>query len=302
MFFWSLFLIVTVKYVLLVMRADNRGEGGILALMALAQRVSVTDTMRNTLSMVGIVGACLFFGDGIITPAISVLSAVEGLEVAAPSLKDYVLPISAVVIIALFAVQYRGTHSVGRVFGPVMALWFVVLAILGVSEIMYRPDILMAISPCVRDRQALRRIWGKYLAFVVLGAVVLCVTGAEALYADMGHFGARPIRLSWMLIVLPALVLNYFGQGALLLRDPAAPENPFFLDGAGMEVAVAAGPAGNGCHGDRQPGGHIRRVFGDATMHAIGLPAATHGAPYLEYRGGPDLHPADEPRRCWSAC
>ncbi len=226
LFFWSLVLIVTVKYVMLVMRADNHGEGGILALMALAQRVAVTAALRESLALVGIVGACLFFGDGIITPAISVLSAVEGLEVAAPSLKEYVLPISAIVIIALFAVQYRGTHSVGRIFGPVMTLWFIVLAVLGIGQIMHRPDVLMAVSPWYAIKLC---IVYKYLAFVVLGAVVLCVTGAEALYADMGHFGPGPIRLSWMFFVLPSLVLNYFGQGALLLRDPAALENPFFL-------------------------------------------------------------------------
>jgi KUP system potassium uptake protein len=211
---------------MLVMRADNHGEGGILALMALAQRVAVNTSMRNTLAMVGIVGACLFFGDGIITPAISVLSAVEGLEVAAPTLKEYVLPISCGVIIALFAMQYRGTHSVGRVFGPVMALWFIALAILGVKQIVYRPDVLLAISPWYAVKLC---IVYKYLAFVVLGAVVLCVTGAEALYADMGHFGVKPIRQSWMFIVLPSLVLCYFGQGALLLRDPASVANPFFL-------------------------------------------------------------------------
>jgi len=226
LFFWSLILIVTVKYVMLVMRADNHGEGGILALMALAQRVAVNTAMRNTLALIGIVGAGLFFGDGIITPAISVLSAVEGLEVAAPTLQQYVLPISIAVIIALFAMQYRGTHSVGRVFGPIMALWFIVLAVLGGIQIADRPDVLLAVSPWYAIRLC---VIYKYLAFVVLGAVVLCVTGAEALYADMGHFGRRPIRHSWTFIVLPSLVLCYFGQGALLLRDPAAVANPFFL-------------------------------------------------------------------------
>ena len=226
LFFWSLVLIVTVKYVILVMRADNHGEGGILALMALAQRVCVTPGMRNAVGLIGIVGACLFFGDGIITPAISVLSAVEGLQIAAPTLKEYVLPISIGVIIVLFAMQYRGTHSIGRVFGPVMMAWFVIIAVLGVVEIIHRPDVLAALSPWHAVRLCL--IY-KGLAFVVLGAVVLCVTGAEALYADMGHFGAKPIRLSWLFVVLPALVLNYFGQGALILRQPAAAENPFFL-------------------------------------------------------------------------
>jgi KUP system potassium uptake protein len=224
--FWSLVLIVTVKYVTLIMHADNRGEGGILALMALAQRVSIGTGMRNFIALVGIAGACLFFGDGVITPAISVLSAVEGLEVSAPELQQYVLPISVVIIVMLFAVQWRGTTSVGRVFGPVMALWFLVIGLLGVIQIVRHPFVLMAISP---SYAVMLCVQYKGLAFVVLGAVVLCVTGAEALYADMGHFGAHPIRLTWMFFVLPCLVLNYFGQGALTIADPAAVQNPFFL-------------------------------------------------------------------------
>jgi len=224
--FWSLVLIVTVKYVTLIMRADNRGEGGILALMALAQRVCVDAGMRGFLGLVGIAGACLFFGDGVITPAISVLSAVEGLEVSAPSLADFVLPISLTVIVLLFAVQYRGTTSVGRVFGPVMAVWFVVIGALGVGEIARHPFVLLAISPSFAVALVIQY---KVFAFIVLGAVVLCVTGAEALYADMGHFGAPPIRLTWTFFVLPCLVLNYFGQGALLISHPEALNNPFFL-------------------------------------------------------------------------
>jgi KUP system potassium uptake protein len=224
--FWSLILIVTVKYVTLIMRADNRGEGGILALMALAQRVSVGTGARNFLGLVGIAGACLFFGDGVITPAISVLSAVEGLEVSAPGLQQFVLPISLTVILALFAMQYRGTHSVGRVFGPVMAVWFVVIGVMGVAEIVHHPFVLLALSPTYAVALVVQY---KALAFIVLGAVVLCVTGAEALYADMGHFGAHPIRLTWTLFVLPCLVLNYFGQGALLISHPEALDNPFFL-------------------------------------------------------------------------
>ncbi|MEO9189279.1 MAG: potassium transporter Kup [Acetobacteraceae bacterium] len=226
--FWSLILIVSIKYVALVMRADNRGEGGILALMALAQRVCVTPRMRSFVALVGIAGACLFFGDGLITPAISVLSALEGLEVSSPDLKTYVLPLSAVVIVLLFALQYRGTHSIGRLFGPVMAVWFVVIALLGLSQIVHHPSVLLALSPTYAIHLG---IVYKSMAFVVLGAVVLCVTGAEALYADMGHFGARPIRISWTFFVLPALVLNYFGQGALILSDPGAASNPFFLAG-----------------------------------------------------------------------
>jgi KUP system potassium uptake protein len=224
--FWSLVLIVTVKYVMLIMCADNHGEGGILALMALAQRVSVGVHMRNAVALVGIAGACLFFGDGVITPAISVLSAVEGLEVSTPGLAQFVLPISVVIIVILFAVQWRGTGSVGRLFGPVMAVWFVVIGALGLVEIVRHPFVLAAVSPTYAVMLCVQY---KTLAFVVLGAVVLCVTGAEALYADMGHFGAHPIRLSWTFFVLPSLVLNYFGQGALILRHPEALANPFFL-------------------------------------------------------------------------
>ena len=226
--FWSLILIVTVKYVLLVMRADNRGEGGILALMALAQRVSAGSSLRRILSLIGIAGACLFFGDGIITPAISVLSAIEGLEIAPPKAAPYVLPISAVVIIVLFAMQFRGTGSVGRIFGPIMAIWFVVIGALGLVEIVQHPFVLLSVSPTYAIGLCVQY---KSLAFIVLGAVVLCVTGAEALYADMGHFGSQPIKLTWMFFVLPSLVLNYFGQGALILSDPKAIENPFFLLG-----------------------------------------------------------------------
>ena len=226
--FWSLALIVTIKYVILVMSADNRGEGGILALMALAQRVASGTAMRQVLALVGIAGACLFFGDGIITPAISVLSAVEGLEVSAPDLQAVVLPLSVAIIVVLFAMQYRGTHSVGRVFGPVMTVWFLIIGVLGLLEVVQYPYVLLAISPTYAVALCIQY---KGLSFIVLGAVVLCVTGAEALYADMGHFGAKPIRYAWIGLVLPCLVLNYFGQGALVLHDPGAAENPFFLLG-----------------------------------------------------------------------
>jgi KUP system potassium uptake protein len=224
--FWSLVLIVTVKYVLLVMRADNGGEGGILALMALAQRGVSRPSLRYALSLVGIGGACLFFGDGVITPAISVLSAVEGLEVAAPRLTEFVLPISAVVIVGLFVIQYRGTGSVGRLFGPVMAVWFAVIGLLGLIQIVQHPYVLLALSPTYAVEVVIHYKW---VAFVALGSVVLAVTGAEALYADMGHFGARPIRAAWLVFVLPCLVLNYFGQGALVLADPKTAASPFFL-------------------------------------------------------------------------
>jgi len=224
--FWSLILVVTIKYVTLIMRADNRGEGGILALMVLAQRVSAGTRLRSALGFIGITGACLFFGDGLITPAISVLSAVEGLEVSAPGLKQYVLPISVTVIVALFALQRRGTGSVGRIFGPVMTVWFLLLGLLGLVEVVQQPFVLLAVSPSYAVELGIEY---KGLAFLVLGSVVLCVTGAEALYTDMGHFGARPIRLTWKFFVLPCLVLNYFGQGALIMKDPTVLTNPFFL-------------------------------------------------------------------------
>ena len=224
--FWALILVVTVKYVTLVMRADNKGEGGILALMALALRGVESPRFRRVLTLVGIGGACLFFGDGTITPAISVLSAVEGLEVVSIKFKAVVVPLSVVVIVAMFAVQYRGTGKVGRVFGPVMLVWFLVLGALGLIGIAQNPHVLLALSPHHAAQFFFAHRW---IAFIVLGSVVLAVTGAEALYADMGHFGAKPIQAAWVIFVLPCLVLNYFGQGALVLSDPAALENPFFL-------------------------------------------------------------------------
>ncbi len=226
--FWSLILIVTIKYVTLIMRADNNGEGGILALMALAQRVSARPRVRVLLGLVGIIGTCLFFGDGTITPAISVLSAVEGLEVSLPSAGRVVLPISVIIIIALFTIQWRGTGSMGRLFGPVMVLWFVTIGVLGGIEVVGHPFVLRALLPY----HAAIFIWHHgWLAFVALGAVVLAVTGAEALYADMGHFGRSPIRLAWLFLVLPCLSLNYLGQGALIIAHPGAIANPFFLLG-----------------------------------------------------------------------
>ena len=224
--FWSLVLIVTVKYVTLVMRADNRGEGGILALMALAQRVCTKPATRAAVALAGIAGACLFFGDGVITPAISVLSALEGIEVSAPGFRDFILPIAVVVIVVLFSVQSRGTERVGKLFGPVMLVWFASIGLLGLRQIVVHPYVLLAMSPWYALQLVLVY---KGMAFFVLGAVVLCVTGAEALYADMGHFGPHPIRLSWSWFVLPCLVLNYFGQGAAVVTDPAVLHNPFYL-------------------------------------------------------------------------
>ncbi len=224
--FWSLMVVVTLKYVTLIMRADNHGEGGIMALLALAAS-SVADKpkLRHLLLMSGVFGAALFYGDGVITPAISVLSAVEGLELAVPSLAPYVVQITLVVLVALFMLQKYGTAGIGAAFGPVMVAWFLVLAGSGLVHLLEAPAILAALNPLAGLAFALQHRW---IAFVALGAVVLALTGAEALYADMGHFGAGPVRLSWFVFVLPALALNYFGQGALLLAHPGALENPFF--------------------------------------------------------------------------
>jgi KUP system potassium uptake protein len=223
---WALFLIVTVKYVTFVLRADNRGEGGVLALMALAARGLAGERARAAVLLIGVAGAALFFGDGVITPAISVLSAVEGLEVVEPALHRMVVPISLAVLVLLFAVQYRGTGRMGALFGPICGLWFLALAGLGVWGIAARPRILLALDP----GWAIGLIAAERVeAFLTLGSVVLAVTGAEALYADMGHFGRQPIRLAWLFFVLPSLALNYLGQGALMLSDPAAIENPFYL-------------------------------------------------------------------------
>ncbi|RYX96601.1 MAG: potassium transporter Kup [Comamonadaceae bacterium] len=226
-FVWTLTVIVSIKYVALVLRADNNGEGGLIAMLALAS-IAVKDKpkLRGVLLAVGIFGTSLFYGDGVITPAISVLSAVEGLEVISPAFKKGVIPITLVILFVLFAVQKRGTADIGKFFGPITLLWFSVLAILGVSQIITHPEILWAVSPFY----ALRFMWDfPGTTFIILGAVVLCVTGAEALYADLGHFGKKPIRLAWFSVVMPCLVLNYFGQGALLLANPEAVKNPFFL-------------------------------------------------------------------------
>ena len=226
-FFWTLTTIVSVKYVVLVLRADNHGEGGLVAMLALAsQSVKDRPQLRKVLLVVGIFGTCLFYGDGVITPAISVLSAVEGLEVISPAFKKYVIPLTLVILFGLFWVQKRGTAGIGQFFGPITLVWFVTIAVLGVSHIVHHPEILFAISP----HYALGFMWNEPgTTFIILGAVVLCVTGGEALYADMGHFGKKPIRLAWFSVVMPCLTLNYFGQGALLLAEPEAVKNPFFM-------------------------------------------------------------------------
>jgi KUP system potassium uptake protein len=224
--FWAIMIIVTLKYVTLIMRADNRGEGGIMALTALVSRGLSERRSRWWLVGLGIFGAAMFYGDGMITPAISVLSAVEGLEVMAPALKPYVVPLTIVTLIGLFWIQRHGTASVGGLFGPIVCVWFAVLAALGALEIASDPAVLLALNPAYAF--AFLRA-SPLAAFLALGAVVLAVTGTEALYADMGHFGAAPIRRAWLFFVLPALVLNYFGQGALIIHDPTAVRNPFYL-------------------------------------------------------------------------
>ena len=223
---WGLTIIVSLKYVTLIMRADNHGEGGIMALLALTLS-SVTQNSRlyPVLMITGLIGATLFLGDGVITPAISVLSAIEGLEVATPTFKPYVVPLTAAVLIGLYAVQFKGTAGIGRWFGPLVVIWFAALAIMGVINIAARPEILQAINPLHAISFLMRNGW---VAFAALGAIVLAFTGAEALYADMGHFGPKPIRLAWFALVFPALGLSYLGQGALLLAQPAAVSNPFY--------------------------------------------------------------------------
>lgn len=224
--FWALMLVVTLKYVILILRADNRGEGGALALTALAAHaVQSKPRLRGALLLLGLFGATLFYGDSIITPAITVMGAVEGLEIVTPALKPYVLPISVAILVALFLVQRWGTAAVGKVFGPVIMLWFGVLAAIGVVQIAQAPQILAALDPLEAWAFLSERGWQLFAA---IGAIVLALTGAEALYADMGHFGVKPIRLAWTGLVFPSLALNYLGQGALLIGDPTAIENPFF--------------------------------------------------------------------------
>ncbi|MGI8490503.1 low affinity potassium transporter Kup [Pectobacterium sp. S5] len=223
--FWLLVLVVSLKYLTYVMRADNAGEGGILTLMSLAGR-NTSDRMTSVLVIMGLIGGSFFYGEVVITPAISVMSAMEGLEIAAPSMDSYIVPLSIVVLTLLFIIQKHGTGSVGKLFAPVMLIWFLTLGVLGARCIIANPEVLQALNPMYAVRFFIEY---KAVSFFALGAVVLAITGVEALYADMGHFGKFPIRLAWFTVVLPSLVLNYFGQGALLLKDPEAIKNPFFL-------------------------------------------------------------------------
>ncbi|MBC7625361.1 MAG: potassium transporter Kup [Aeromicrobium sp.] len=225
--FWSLMTLVTVKYLVFMMRADNKGEGGILALTALGQRCFRKGTRSHWwIVALGMFGAAMFFGDAVLTPAVSVLSAVEGLNVVSPALERYVLPIAIAILVSLFFLQRRGTAAIGALFGPAMVSWFVIIFLLGFVQVIENPRVLLAVNPIYSFEFLLNH---RFLAFVVLGSVVLCVTGAEALYADMGHFGKKPIRYAWFYLVWPSLLMNYFGQGALVLSTPEAVKNPFFL-------------------------------------------------------------------------
>src|SRR5215470_13359925 len=221
---WALIVVVTLKYVLILLRADNNGEGGTLALMALAQRALGGNSA--VIVLLGIISGALFYGDAVITPALSVLSAVEGIKLVTAAFEPYIVPITVIILVALFAVQSRGTARVASLFGPIMCLWFVVIALAAIPQIMRHPDVLLALNPLHAVSFMLHH---GIIGFVTLGAVFLAVTGAEALYADLGHFGKKPIQTAWLFIVLPSLALNYFGQGALVIADPKAIENPFFL-------------------------------------------------------------------------
>ena len=290
--FWSVTIVVTITYVLLVMRADNDGEGGIMSLIALIRRRALPGGRRAkvVLAALGIFGASLFFGDSMITPAISVLSAIEGVKVAAPSVSGLVIPITVAIIIGLFLVQRLGTGAVGRLFGPVMGVWFTVLGVLGVHGIADHPEILKALSPTY----AVGFLVGHFeTAFFSLTAVVLAVTGAEALYADMGHFGRSPIRRAWLLLVFPACILNYMGQGALILGNPSNTSSPFFLLAPGwarlpmvflaaVATVIASQAVITGAYSVAQPGGPAR------------LPAAAAHRIHLGRDDGPDLHPVHQ--------
>jgi KUP system potassium uptake protein len=224
--FWSLIVVISIKYLAFVLRADNRGEGGILALTSLVTPVGALRGGRRALIMLGLFATALLYGDGMITPAISVLSAVEGLTVATSVFEPYVIPITVIILVGLFSIQRRGTARVGKLFGPITLLWFTTIAVLGIWHIAREPSVLLSVHPIHAGRFFAANHWN---GFLVLGSVFLVVTGGEALYADMGHFGKRPIRLAWFVVVLPALLLNYFGQGALIIRNPEAVDNPFFL-------------------------------------------------------------------------
>src|ERR1700743_674273 len=274
---WALIMVVTLKYVVILLRADNNGEGGTLALMALAQR-AVTKA-ASTIVLLGIISAALFFGDAVITPALSVLSAIEGIKLMAPSSAPYVVPITVVILVALFAVQARGTHRVATFFGPVMLVWFFVIGLAAIPAIASQPEVLLALNPLYAVSFMFHH---GIIAFVTLGAVFLAVTGAEPLYADLGHFGKKPIQTAWLLIVLPALTLNYLGQGALVISDPKVIDNPDFLPFYLMFPDWARGPmvvlAAVATVIASQA--VLRRLFADAPGDPARADAALRSAPY----------------------
>ncbi len=290
--FWSVMIIVTLTYVMLVMRADNDGEGGIMALITLLRRWTGRRGRRTAMFLagLGLFGAALFFGDSMITPAISVLSAVEGLKVINPDFGDFVVPITAVIIVGLFSVQRHGTAAVGRFFGPVMIAWFAAIGACGVSGIAGNPEILKALSPTY----AVTFLAGHFhIAFFSLAAIVLAVTGAEALYADMGHFGRKAITYGWLGLVLPACTLSYFGQGALVLADESQVSAPFFL--LTPEWArIPDGAAGDGGDGDRIAGGDHRSVLGGVAGGPARLPAAAAHRAHVGLDDRPDLRAVDQ--------
>ncbi len=265
---WTLVIITSVKYVAVIMRADNDGEGGILALMSL---LGIKHGRRPFVIGVGMLGAALLFGDGAITPAISVLSALEGLKTPAPAIEPYVVSLSVAVLIGLFSLQSQGTGRICRIFGPVMTLWFLTIGALGLASIWRHPDVLWALDPRVGLIYVTTHGAG---GFLVLGAVFLCATGAEALYADMGHFGRQPIRLAWYGLVLPALLLNYAGQTALLVDGPVGARDKSVLRSLPGGAATSAGRAGDGRDRYREPVDHHRRLFDDATGDTTWPPAA----------------------------
>ena len=269
--FWAITMVVTIKYAVFIMRADNKGEGGIIALMALALQGSKDKPEKMVFIVtIGLLGASLFFGDSVITPAISVLSAVEGLRIIAPPLAHYVLPITITVLGGLFILQAKGSGKMGKLFSPIMCIWFGLLAVLGVINIVHEPGVLMAINPYYAVHLLFELGWH---GFLIMGAVVLAITGAEALYADMGHFGLKPIRYAWFSFVFPALLLNYFGQGALLDRAAGCDRKPLLFTCADLGAVPFADYIDAGdCH--RLASGHLGRIFGDAASNTTGLLSA----------------------------
>ena len=275
MIFWALVIVVSLKYLLLVMRADNKGEGGILALLAVLNPWRGGETLgKSTLIVIGLFGAALLYGDGIITPAISVLSAVEGIKTVAHDIDAYVIPITVIILVLLFSIQFRGTARVGALFGPVTLVWFIVIGALGLVQIIQQPVVLAALNPWYAIDFAVN--YGT-TAVVVLGAVFLVVTGSEALYADMGHFGPAPIRLAWFACAFPCLMLNYLGQGALVLRDPSQAAQSFY-NLAPEWGRIPHDPARHGGDGDCLSGGHIRGVLADPAGGATGSVPTRRGA------------------------